>query len=154
MMTTIGMRLWRAGRFEPRALPLYHKALRDEGALRALLMRSSVDDLEPLFVSILNGDTITVEGRVSPRGLKLLQRLGVPIELPDAPEPREQVRFIDMTPMLMIGAALVMAMRYLALGMHDRELYVMAGIGYAAFILIRTFSYQLKRPRNALPPTL
>ena len=57
-----------------------------------------------------------------------------------------------MTPAMLGLAAVVMALRYLALGMSDRELYVMAGIGYAAFILIRTFSYKLRRPRNAALP--
>jgi len=160
MLVRIAHELWKAGRLdlnrfliETRGNPIEE----EDKALRVLL-RSSMTDLEPAILTSLNGDTIEVEGEVlgGPER-ELLSRLGV--ELPAAPaapledeSELEPIRFIDMTPALLGFAAVVMALRYLALGLSDRELYVMAGIGYAAFILIRTFSYKLKRPKNAPMP--
>ena len=59
-----------------------------------------------------------------------------------APQEHE---YIDMTWIVIMTAAIIMAARYLGLGLHDRELYVLAGISYAAMILIRWLSYRWRR---------
>jgi len=162
MLVRLALELWRQGRLDlGELIETRGRPVRTERQALYYLSRSSTADLEPLVAESLNGDRIVLEG--PPDGLRgpereLLQRLGVelPGEDPDpaGDEAKEPVRFIDMTPALLGLAAVVMALRYLALGMSDRELYVMAGIGYAAFVLIRTFSYRLKRPRNAPAPEL
>lgn len=54
-------------------------------------------------------------------------------------------QFVDMTWLLVLTAAVAMAARYLSLGFHDRTLYVLAGLTYAAGILLRWFSYRWRR---------
>ena len=166
MLVRLALELWRRGRLDLGELvETRGRPVRTERQALYYLARSSTADLEPLVAESLNGDRIVLEGPTG--GLRgperqLLQRLGVELPSPsdsngEAPAgergEKEPVRFIDMTPALLGLAAVVMALRYLALGMSDRELYVMAGIGYAAFVLIRTFSYRLRRPKNAPVPS-
>ena len=149
MLMAIGVALWKAKRFDPEKLPLCRKPLRHEKAVQGILMRTSVTDLEPTIAACLNEDEITVEGRVTPRALRSLKALGVPVTVNAPPGPAsDEPRYIDMTMMVVVFAALIMGMRYIALGMHDRMLYVMAGLGYATFFIVRSFSYQWKRPRS------
>jgi len=49
------------------------------------------------------------------------------------------VRYVDFTPVMIVAGAMVVATRYVALGIGDRALYVMAGIGAALFLSIRFF---------------
>lgn len=56
-------------------------------------------------------------------------------------------RFADMTWVIVLTAALVMAIRYISLGLHDRTLYVVAGLGYALAIVLRWFSYRWRRQK-------
>lgn len=57
-------------------------------------------------------------------------------------------RFADMTWLIVLTAALIVAVRYISLGMHDRTLYVLAGLGYALVLLMRWFSYRWRRERR------
>jgi len=50
-----------------------------------------------------------------------------------------------MTWLIVLTAALAIATRYLGLGLHDRSLYVLAGLTYAAALLLRWFSYRWRR---------
>ncbi len=52
------------------------------------------------------------------------------------------VRYVDFTPAMIIVGAMVVATRYVALGIGDRSLYVMAGIGAALFLSIRFFMFK------------
>lgn len=47
------------------------------------------------------------------------------------------VRYFDFTPVMIVTGAGLVATRYVALGMGDRMLYVMAGIGAALFLAVR-----------------
>jgi len=161
MLVQLSLELWRRGRLDLKHL-VHARAkgrIRTQKEALRVLNRASVADLEPLVLGSLDGDRVVVEGAVyENRERAFLERLGAEFHDGQAVTSDEGekpgLRFIDMTPALLGLAAVVMAMRYLALGMSDRELYVMAGIGYATFMLIRTFSYKLRRPRNAPPPEL
>jgi hypothetical protein len=52
-------------------------------------------------------------------------------------------RYVALTPILLILGALVVATRFVALGLNDRDLYVLAGLGYASFSILRYFVYRL-----------
>ena len=47
------------------------------------------------------------------------------------------VRYFDFTPVMIVAGAGIVALRYVALGMGDRTMYVMAGIGAAMFLAVR-----------------
>jgi hypothetical protein len=52
-------------------------------------------------------------------------------------------RYVALTPILLVLGALVVATRFVALGLNDRDLYVLAGLGYASFSILRYFIYRL-----------
>ena len=47
------------------------------------------------------------------------------------------VSYLDFTPVMLVAGASVIAMRYVAMGLGDKMLYVMAGIGAALFLSFR-----------------
>jgi len=57
----------------------------------------------------------------------------------------ERFQFLDMTWLVILTAAVVMAVRYVSLGMHSRTLYVLAGVFYALALVLRWFSYRWRR---------
>lgn len=60
-------------------------------------------------------------------------------------ETEEHHRYFDLTPYLIIIAGAVMAVRYVGLGMGDRGLYILAGVGYAVAIIMRSFVWRWQR---------
>ncbi|RMF91763.1 MAG: hypothetical protein D6736_04700 [Nitrospinota bacterium] len=52
-------------------------------------------------------------------------------------------RYVPLTPALMLIGALIVAARFVALGLNDRDLYVLAGLGYALFFFLRYFIYRI-----------
>lgn len=53
------------------------------------------------------------------------------------------IDYVPLTPLLMIIGALIVAARFVALGLNDRDLYVLAGLGYAFFFVMRYFIYRV-----------
>jgi len=158
MLVQLALELWRRDQLELKQLVVAQGRgrIRSQKQAVKLLNRAPVADLEPLVLGSLDGQGIVVEGPVQESSARtLLRRLGADYDDPattvDA-EDEPSVRYIDMTPALLAVAAVVMALRYVALGFSDRELYVLAGLGYAGFMLVRTFAAELKRPKNAPPP--
>lgn len=49
------------------------------------------------------------------------------------------VRYVDFTPVLVIVGALIVGSRYVAMGLGDTALYVVAGLGAALFMALRYF---------------
>jgi len=47
------------------------------------------------------------------------------------------VKYFDFTPVMIVTGAGIVALRYVALGLGDRTMYVMAGIGAAMFLAVR-----------------
>lgn len=54
------------------------------------------------------------------------------------------VRYLDMTPTLVLGLMAVVAGRYIARGINSNELYILSGIGLALFIGVRLLMLKLK----------
>jgi ABC-type iron transport system FetAB ATPase subunit len=54
------------------------------------------------------------------------------------------VRYMDMTPTLVLGLMAVVAGRYIASGLNNNELYILSGVGIALFIGVRLLMYRLK----------
>jgi len=52
-------------------------------------------------------------------------------------------RYVSLTPVLLVVGAVMVAARFVALGLNDRDLYVLAGVGYALFFALRHFVYRL-----------
>ena len=58
------------------------------------------------------------------------------------------VRYLDMTPVVVLGVAGIIAARYIARGMGSRELYVLAGIGMGLAVVVRFFIMPLMHRRR------
>jgi hypothetical protein len=54
------------------------------------------------------------------------------------------VRYLDMTPTLVLGLMAVVAGRYIASGLNNNELYILSGVGIALFLGLRLLMYRLK----------
>lgn len=52
------------------------------------------------------------------------------------------VRYVDFTPVMIVAGALVVSTRYIAMGLGDRSMYILAGIGAALFLSIRFFMFK------------
>ena len=58
--------------------------------------------------------------------------------------------YIDATPAILIGVAVFIGIRFFGLGFDDRELYVLAGLGYAMAWVLRFFSWRWRKPRQRM----
>ncbi len=56
--------------------------------------------------------------------------------------------YVDITPLVLIGVAILIGMRFFGLGFHDRELYVLAGLGYAMAWVLRFFVWRWRKPKS------
>jgi hypothetical protein len=52
------------------------------------------------------------------------------------------VRYMDFTPVMLIGVAAVVGTRYLAIGLGDTALYILAGMAAALLIAARFFLFR------------
>jgi len=58
------------------------------------------------------------------------------------------VHYLDLTPVLLLVGAGILAARFVALGLHDRDLYIIAGSLGAVFFVVRYFLYRALRRRG------
>ena len=52
------------------------------------------------------------------------------------------IKYLDFTPVMLVAGALIIATRYLAIGLGDTALYIMAGMGAAVFLSLRFFLFR------------
>jgi hypothetical protein len=74
-----------------------------------------------------------------------LTRLGAEVE---EQRPEDEEHYIDVTPVIFVIAAVVMAIRFVSLGLDDESLYILSGIGFAVFFGLRPFISKLMRPKD------
>jgi hypothetical protein len=139
----LALAAWRAGRLDPRYLGEVRGRKVDETGLRRALYRSSMGEIEHVLGPLIKGRRIVVEGRLSGTGRTAMERLGAEVE-----ELRleDEKRYIDMTPVIFVVAAVAMAVRYVSL--DDQSLYILAGIAFALMYGLRPFFFKMQRPRD------
>jgi hypothetical protein len=136
---------WRAGLLDPKALGEVRGRDVDEAGFQRALYRSSIGEIEHLLVPILKGRRVIVEGRLPGTGRYALVRLGAKVE---ELRPENEERYIDMTPVIFIFAALAMAARFVSLGLDDQSMYILSGIAFAVLYGLRPFISKLQRPKD------
>lgn len=52
------------------------------------------------------------------------------------------VSYLDFTPVMLLAGAAIVGTRYLAMGIGDKALYILAGIGAALFLVVRLFLFK------------
>jgi hypothetical protein len=74
---------------------------------------------------------VIVEGRLPGTGRYALVRLGAEVE---ELRPENEERYIDMTPVIFVFAALAMAARFVSLGLDDQSMYILSGLRPAVWL--------------------
>jgi hypothetical protein len=141
----LALAAWRAGDLDSRHLGEVRGRRVDEAGLQRALYRSSMGEIEHVLGPIVKGRRIVVAGRLSGTGRTAIERLGAEVE-----ELRleDEKRYIDMTPVIFVVAAVAMAVRYVSLGLDDQSLYILAGIAFALMYGLRPFFFKMQRPKN------
>lgn len=141
----LALAAWREGRFDPKELGEVRGRDVDEVGLQRALYRSSMGEIEHLLGPALKGRRVVVEGRLAGTARSALERLGASVEELRLEDER---RYVDMTPVIFVLAAVFMAVRYVSLGLDDQSLYILAGIGFALMYGLRPFFSKMQRPRD------
>jgi hypothetical protein len=141
----LALAVWRAGELDPRHLGEVRGRRVDETGLQRALYRSSMGEIEHVLGPLVKGRRIVVEGRLSGTGRTAIERLGAEVEELRLEDER---RYIDMTPVIFVVAAVAMAVRYISLGLDDQSLYILAGIAFALMYGLRPFFFKMQRPKD------
>ena len=108
----LGLAAYRAGLLDPKELGEVRGRDVDEAGLQRALYRSSVGEIEHVLGPILKGRKVVVEGHLAGAGRTALERLGAEVE---ELQLEDEKRYIDMTPVIFVFAAVAMAVRYISL---------------------------------------
>jgi hypothetical protein len=135
---------WRAGLLDPKALGEVRGREVDEPGFQRALYRSSIGEIEHLLGPILKGRRVIAEGRLPGKGRYALVRLGAEVE---ELRPENEERYIDMTPVIFVFAAVAMAARFVSLGLDDQSMYILSGLAFALLYGLRPFISKVKRPK-------
>jgi hypothetical protein len=144
-LVNLALEAWREGEFNPRDLGQVRGRDVDEAGFRRALYRSSIYEIEYHLGPILKGRRVVVEGRLPGAGRYALIRLGAEVE---EQRPKNEEHYVDMTPVIFVIAALVMAARFVSLGLDDQTMYILSGIAFALLYGLRPFISKLQRPRD------
>jgi hypothetical protein len=141
----LALEAWRKDLLNPKALGEVRGREVDEAGLQRALYRSSMGEIEHILGPIVKGRKIVVEGHLAGTGRTAIERLGAEVE-----ELRleDEKRYVDMTPVIFVVAAVAMAVRYISLGLDDQSLYILAGIAFALMYGLRPFFFKMQRPRD------
>jgi hypothetical protein len=141
----LALEAWRAGELDPKELGEVRGRDVDEAGLQRALYRSSMGEIEHVLGPIVKGKRVVVEGHLAGMGRTAIERLGAEVE-----ELRleDEKRYIDMTPVIFVVAAVAMAACYVSLGLDDQSLYILVGIAFALMYGLRPFFFKMQRPRD------
>ena len=117
----------------------------DGGSGDASRDQFSVSEIEHLLGPILKGRRVIVEGRLPDTGRYALVRLGAEVE---ELRPENEERYVDMTPVIFVFAAVAMAARFVSLGLDDQSMYILSGLAFALLYGLRPFISKLQRPKD------
>ena len=144
-LVNLALEAWREGEIDARDLGQVRGRDVDEAGFRRALYRSTMGEIEHLLGPIVKGRRIVVEGRLPDAGRYALVRLGAEVE---EQRPKNEEHYIDMTPAIFVIAALVMAARFVSLGLDDQSMYILSGIAFALLYGLRPFISKLQRPKD------
>ena len=153
VLVHLAVAVWRSGGYVPKdALPqvrghdLAPEASGAEDKLVRALTRSSMGEIEQVIGPMVRGKLVVVQGHLQGSSRTAIERLGAEVE----ELVQEDVkRYIDMTPLIFVVAAVAMGARYISLGLNDQELYIMAGLVFALMYGLRPFFFKMQRPQGS-----
>lgn len=152
VLTHLAVAVWKDGRYVPKEVfpeVRGHDLARDdegEAKLVRALSRTSMGVIENALGPHLCDKTIVVEGHLAGVARTAIERLGAEVEELAL---EDEKRYVDMTPMIFIFAAVAMGVRYISLGLDNQELYILAGLAFALMYGLRPFFFKMQRPRES-----
>ena len=153
VLVHLAVAVWKSGGYVPKdALPqvrghdLDPAAAGAEDKLVRALTRSSMGEIEQVIGPIVRGKLVVVQGHLQGSSRTAVERLGAEVE----ELVQEDVkRYIDMTPLIFVVAAVAMGARYVSLGLDNQELYIMAGLVFALMYGLRPCFFKMQRPQGS-----
>jgi len=106
-----------------------------------LIDRNSIADAELLESKILtqaNGNPLAIFELAA----KAMREENLTAESIRELKHQAGTRFIDITPIFLLVGALIVAARFVGLGMNSMETYLIAGVSYGFFMVLRYFLYR------------
>lgn len=144
-LVQLALAAYRIGSLDPKNFGEVRGREVDEAGLQRALYRSSMGEIEHVLGPVVNGRRIIVEGHLAGTARTALERLGAEVEELKLEDER---RYLDMTPAVFVLAAVMMAARYISLGLDDQFMYVLAGVGFALMYGLRPFFFKMQRPAD------
>lgn len=142
-MVQIALQAFARGQLDPKQLPQVRGRDVDEDGFARALQRSTSGEVEVLIRPLVSGRCVRVQGKLGPAARGALEALGAGVE--ELRNPDEKW-YIDMTPFVFVLAAVMMAVRYISLGLGDKGMYIFAGVSFAVIYGFRVFAPKLQRP--------
>ena len=153
VLVHLAVATWKSGGYVPKeALPqvrghdLHPEASGSEDKLVRALARSSMGEIEQVLGPIVRGKLVIVHGHLQGSARTAIEKLGAEVE---ELVPEDAKRYIDMTPLIFVVAAVAMGARYISLGLDNQELYIMAGLVFALMYGLRPFFFKMQRPQGS-----
>lgn len=153
VLVHLAVTAWKAGGYVPRdVLPqvrghdLDPEVSGAEDKLVRALTRSSMAEIEQVVGPIVKGKLVVVLGHLQGSSRTAIERLGASVEELAEDDVK---RYIDMTPLIFVVAAVAMGARYISLGLDNQELYIMAGLVFALMYGLRPFFFKMQRPQGS-----
>ncbi len=115
-------------------------------SLRGRSSRTSMGVIEHVLGPHLCDKRVVVEGHLAGSARTTIERLGAEVEELSLDDEK---RYVDMTPIIFVFAAVAMAVRYVSLGLDNQELYILAGIAFALMYGLRPFFFKMQRPQGS-----
>ena len=153
ILVHLAVAAWRSGSYVPRDVfprvrghELDPEVSGAEDKLVRALTRTSMAEIEQVLGPIVRGKLIVVQGHLQGSARTTVEKLGATVE---ELQMEEVKRYIDMTPLIFVVAAVAMGARYISLGLDNQELYIMAGLVFALMYGLRSFFFKMQRPQGS-----
>ena len=147
VLVALALEAWKKGRYDPKEelKEVRGHEVKDEAQLVRALSRTTVPEIEhALEGAITEGELVAVEGRLKGSARTAVDKLGLKV----AERTAGEERYVDMTPLVFVFGGVLLATRFLALGMDNQFMYILAGLGFAFLYGLRPFLYRMQRPRE------
>ncbi len=152
VLVSLAVAVWKAGHYDPKAAlaevrghDIPHTAEGEAKLVRAL-SRTSMPVIEHVLGPRVCDKRVVVEGHLAGSARTALERLGAEVEELSVDDEK---RYIDMTPLIFVVAAVAMGARYISLGLDNQQLYILAGLVFALMYGLRPFFFKMQRPQGS-----
>lgn len=150
VLVHLAVAVWQAGLYVPKdqftEVRGHDIVPEDEPKLVRALTRTSMGELEHVLGQHVRGKRVVAMGHLAGSARTSIERLGAEVEELAL---EDEKRYIDMTPLIFVVAAVAMGARYISLGLDNQQLYILAGLVFALMYGLRPFFFKMQRPQGS-----